>query len=80
MPFSHPKHAGLAIWAFSLIIRIDKAKKAIEGLYFIPESSLAKEAVDKYRKLRDQLDSFISKTLFDNWKADINSMDPANID
>jgi|APCry1669190591_1035303.scaffolds.fasta_scaffold266584_1 hypothetical protein len=53
MPFSHPKHAGLAIWAFSLIIRIDKAKKAIEGLYFIPESSLAKEAVDKYRKLRD---------------------------
>lgn len=68
MPFSHPKHAGLAIWAFSLIIRIDKAKKAIEGLYFIPESSLSKEAVDKYRKLRDQLDSFISKTQFDNWK------------
>ena len=38
MPFSHPKWAGLAIWAYSLIVRIDKAKTALENLYFIPEN------------------------------------------
>ena len=26
MPISHPKHGGLAIWAQSLIVRIDRAK------------------------------------------------------
>ena len=26
MPISHPKHGGQAIWAQSLIVRIDKAK------------------------------------------------------
>lgn len=37
MPFSHPQYGGLAIWARSLIVRIDNAKSAIDGLYFIPE-------------------------------------------
>jgi hypothetical protein len=37
MPFSHPQYGGLAIWARSLIVRIDNAKEAIEGLYFIQE-------------------------------------------
>lgn len=27
MPLSHPKHGGLAIWAQSLIVRIDRAKE-----------------------------------------------------
>jgi len=53
MPFSHPKHGGLAIWAQSLIVRIDKSKTAIAGLYFIPEHPHAKEALEKYTKLRD---------------------------
>jgi hypothetical protein len=26
MPYSHPKHGGMAIWTQSLIVRIDKAK------------------------------------------------------
>jgi len=26
MPFSHPKYGGLAIWAYSLILRIDKSR------------------------------------------------------
>ena len=33
MSFSHPKHEGLAIHAFSLIIRIDKAKKLLNSLF-----------------------------------------------
>ena len=48
MPVSHPKFGGLVIWAQSLIVRIDKAKSAISGLYFIPEHPHAKDAIEKY--------------------------------
>jgi len=51
MPFSHPKHGGLAIWAQSLLVRLKKSMTAIEGLYFIPEHPHAKEALEKYTKL-----------------------------
>jgi hypothetical protein len=62
MPFNHPKTAGLAIWAYSLILRIDKSKKAIEGLHFIPKHAHAADAMDKYDKLRATLDSFVAGT------------------
>lgn len=80
MPFSHPKWAGLAIWAYSLIVRIDKAKTALENLYFIPENQTQKDAIEKYTKLRDQLDSAINNTYFQSWKNDIAHMDSVNID
>jgi hypothetical protein len=80
MPFSHPKYGGLAIWAQSLIVRIDRAKAAIEGLYFVPESQLAKDSIEKYTKLRDQLDSFIANTCFNNWNEEIQAMEGVNID
>jgi dynein heavy chain len=80
MPFSHPKWAGLAIWAYSLIVRIDKAKAALENLYFIPENQTQKDAIEKYTKLGDQLDSAINTTYFQSWKNDIAHMDSVNID
>lgn len=75
MPFSHPHWAGLAIWARSLMQRIQKAKSAIEGLYFIPEHSHAKDALEAYDKLRRALDKFIADTCFRSWEAEINAMD-----
>ena len=80
MPFSHPKYGGHAIWAYSLILRIDKSKNVIEGLYFIHDHPKAKDALEKYKKLRDQLDSYIATTLFNNWKNEIEAMDTDNID
>jgi dynein heavy chain len=53
MPFSHPKWAGLAIWAKSLIVRIDKAKNSLENLYFVPKNQNQEDAIEKYTKLRD---------------------------
>jgi hypothetical protein len=38
MPFSHPYYAGQAIWAYSLIVRLDRAKDATRNLYFVNES------------------------------------------
>lgn len=35
MPFSHPTYGGNAIWSYSLIVRANRAKDAIDGLYFI---------------------------------------------
>lgn len=32
MPISHPRHGGLAIWAESLIVRIDKSKNVSANL------------------------------------------------
>ena len=52
MPFSHPNQAGVAIWSYSLLMRANRAKDAIDGLYFIQEHPSAKEAIDKYHKLR----------------------------
>lgn len=75
MPFSHPHWAGLAIWARSLMVRIAKAKSAIEGLYFIPEHPHAKDALEAYDKLRRALDKFIADTCFHGWEAEIHAMD-----
>jgi dynein heavy chain len=80
MPFSHPQYGGLAIWARSLIVRIDRAKSAIEGLYFIPEHPHSKDAIDAYQKLRAALDHFIATTCFEAWKAETKELDPATLD
>jgi hypothetical protein len=68
MPFSHPTHGGQAIWSYSLIVRANRAKDAIDGLYFIPEHPLAKEAFEKHRKLTTHLDESISKRKFEDWQ------------
>jgi len=80
MPYSHPKWAGLAIWAQSLIIRIDRARKAIDNLYFIPESAISKDAIEKYDKLRSQLDGFIVNTCYGSWKGETEKFVPEVID
>ena len=68
MPYSHPQYAGIAIWMYSLIKRIDKAKFAIDGLYFIPEHKDYEEAMTRYNKLRNQLDQSITKSWFQEWQ------------
>jgi len=80
MPISHPKFGGLAIWANSLIVRIKKAKQAIDSLYFIPEHHHAAEAIEKYEKLLKSLENFIISTQFGQWKDQINQIDNKNID
>ena len=40
----------LAIWAYSLICRLDNDCKVVENLYPIPKSPLREEVSDKYPK------------------------------
>lgn len=68
MPYSHPHYGGLAIWVYSLIKRVDKAKEAMDGLYFIPEHKDHREAMERLAKLKNQLDQYIMKTLFNEWQ------------
>jgi len=75
MPFSHPNYAGQAIWAYSLIVRLDKARASIRHLYFVTESQVYKEAVEKYNKLRETLDQYIEGTCYKTWEQEIASMD-----
>jgi hypothetical protein len=35
MPFSHPTYGGSAIWTYSLIVRAERARQTLDGLYFI---------------------------------------------
>lgn len=49
-------------------------------MYFIPEHSHAKEALEKYGKLRSSLDNFIANTQYNSWKKEIDSIDTKNID
>jgi len=55
-------------------VRIDKAKNAINGLYFIPEHPHAKDALEKYQNLRQSLDNYISTVQYGNWKNEIASI------
>jgi len=36
--------------------------------------------MEKYTKLRDQLDSYIATTCFNHWKDEIDAMDTDNIE
>jgi hypothetical protein len=67
MPISHPQYGGVAIWTYSLIMRATKAKAAIEGLYFIQDHPLAKEAIEKHRKLHQHLDASIADRKYQEW-------------
>lgn len=51
MPCSHPQYGGLAIWAYSLIKRLEYSKNQIENLYFVPNMQIGDEVNDKYAKL-----------------------------
>ena len=53
MPISHPQYAGIGIWAFSLIQRIDRAKRAIDSIFFVKDHPKKNEAEAKYKKLRE---------------------------
>jgi len=59
MPISNPHYGGLAIWANSLIVRIDKARDAIEGMYFVPNHPAKEEAFQKYQKVKLNIDNYI---------------------
>jgi Dynein heavy chain, N-terminal region 1 len=74
MPFSHPTYGGNAIWSYSLIVRANRAKDAIDGLYFINDHPLAKEAYDKHRKLVSHLDESISKRKYEDWLNRMSSI------
>lgn len=74
MPFSHPKWGGLAIWAYSLIKRLEKSREAVRHLYFAADSPVQREALDKYKKQIDALDQYISSHCKTQWLDSITAL------
>jgi len=74
MPFSHPTYGGHAIWCYSLIVRANRAKDAIDGLYFIQDHPMAKEAYERHRKLVNSLDDTISNRKYEEWNRNMASI------
>ena len=77
MPVSWSNHGGIAIWVHSLVVRLDKAKAAIDGLYFVPDDNVTSykaDAVEQYDKLRRNLDTYIAKTRFEQWNESIGDL------
>jgi hypothetical protein len=77
MPVSWSYYGGIAIWVHSLIVRLDKAKNSIDGLYFVPEDgtqTYKQEANEQYDKLRHALDQYIAKGLFEDWNASLGEL------
>jgi|LauGreDrversion4_2_1035121.scaffolds.fasta_scaffold03293_5 Dynein heavy chain, N-terminal region 1 len=68
MPFSHPTWGGNAIWSYSLMVRANRVKAAIDSLYFIQDHPLQKEALERFRKLHTHLDESISKRKFEEFQ------------
>jgi len=75
MPISHPYYGGMAIWIHSLICRIDRAKYAIEGMYFVPNHPSREEAEAKYKKLKESLDNYIQTGLLKEWTDKVEERD-----
>lgn len=82
MPISHPYYGGMAIWIHSLICRIDRAKFAIDGMYFVPNHVSRDEAEAKYRKLKESLDNYVQTGLYKEWTEKIEDiyMEQKNIE
>lgn len=78
MPVSHPHYGGRSIWVYSLIKRINKAKDAIDDLYFIKDHPHHKEAIEKYTKLLNSLDTFLTTTNHQEWLGQINELQANN--
>lgn len=74
MPISHPEYGGMAIFMHSLICRIDRAKDALEGMYFVPHSQSKDEAESKYLKLKARLDEQIQTALYEVWTKKIEDI------
>jgi hypothetical protein len=51
MSCSNPSFGGLAVWALSLIARLDKAYALTDNMYFVPHCALAAEVKEKHDKL-----------------------------
>jgi dynein heavy chain, axonemal len=68
MPISHPEFGGIAIWTYSLINRVERAKNAIDAIFFVKEHPKKTEAEAKYKKLKEhQLEQFIIGVKFKDW-------------
>jgi dynein heavy chain len=77
MPVSWSHYGGIAIWVHSLIVRLDRAKDSIDGLYFVPDDgtqSYRAEAIEQYEKLRHALDQYIAKGLFEDWNNSLGEL------
>ena len=77
MPVSWSHYGGIAIWVHSLIVRLDKAKNSIDGLYFVPDDgtqSYKQEAIEQYEKLKHALDQYIAKGLFEDWNNNLGEL------
>jgi len=88
MPFSHPKYGGLAIWVSSLIIRIEKSKEILDHLDNIisteadnvTTNNIKEDAISKYAKLKEQLEQYIRKQLYQDWEKEIkNEINPDSV-
>ena len=81
MPVSWSNYGGIAIWVHSLIVRLDKAKNAIDGLYFVPDEgsqTYKADAIEQYEKLRHALDQHIAKGLFEQWNDSLGELKNLN--
>ena len=71
---THTQFAGMAIWAHSLLKRIEKSKDDLDTLFFIPDlkkTTFVLEAFTKYDKLHNNLDDYITKNRFEGWKKEV---------
>jgi hypothetical protein len=74
MSVSNPTYGGLAVWALSLIQRLEKAYELTENMYFVPHCQQAAELKEKYDKMHKQLDNYISNISFKEWTNTFEEM------
>lgn len=75
IPLNQGVYSGLAIWARSLVARIEKLKAHIDRLWFVDEK-VKRPAIEKYDSIYGTFRLFINSCL-KTWEAEVNMEDPS---
>lgn len=65
----------MAIWAQSLMKWIEKSESDLKLLHFIPNlnnQQFVIDAINRYDKLHNTLEDYITKNRFEGWKKEIS--------
>lgn len=73
----HPRYGGTALWARSLITRIERQKQDLDKLVFITDDKAIKKrdlVFAKYAKSHETLKQYVSNTMYRKWTDEIEEM------
>ncbi|KFH07428.1 putative dynein-1-alpha heavy chain, flagellar inner arm I1 complex [Toxoplasma gondii VAND] len=74
VPYQHPPHAGLGLWARGLILKIQNQMDTLDSMHYLPSCREAEVARENFNSIRSMLVSFTEQS-FEEWTQELNALD-----